>query len=66
MYIYSTAINAKEAEDEASLVLSRLNGFPLDMPVYTITYHRNVEDFKGFKPLKLDASDLPLEHFDLP
>ena len=40
--------------------------FPLDMPVYTITYHRNVENFKGFKPLKLDASDLPLEHFDLP
>ena len=40
--------------------------FPLDMPVYTITYHRNVKDFKGFKPLKLDASDLPLEHFDLP
>ena len=40
--------------------------FPLDMPVYTITYHRNVKDFKGYEPLELDASELPLEHFDLP
>ncbi len=37
VYIYSTAINAKEAEAEAALVLTRLNGFPLDMPVYLDT-----------------------------
>jgi Lyzozyme M1 (1,4-beta-N-acetylmuramidase) len=34
VYIYSTAVNAQEAAEEASLVLSRLNGFPLDLPVY--------------------------------
>ena len=34
MYIYSTAVNAAEAQAEAGLVLSRLNGFPLDLPVY--------------------------------
>ncbi len=34
VYLYSTAVNAKEAQEEASLVLTRLNGFPLDLPVY--------------------------------
>ena len=34
VYIYSTAVNAAEAQAEAGLVLSRLNGFPLDLPVY--------------------------------
>lgn len=34
VYVYSTAVNAAEALEEASLVLSLLNGFPLDMPVY--------------------------------
>ena len=34
VYIYSTAVNALEAQEEASLVLTRLNGFPLDLPVY--------------------------------
>lgn len=34
VYIYSTAVNAKEAQAEAGLVLSRLSGFPLDMPVF--------------------------------
>ena len=34
VYIYSTAVNTAEAQAEAGLVLSRLNGFPLDLPVY--------------------------------
>ncbi len=34
VYLYSTAVNVKEAEEEAGLVLRRLNGFPLDLPVY--------------------------------
>lgn len=34
VYFYSTAVNAKEAEQEARYVLSKLNGLKLDMPVY--------------------------------
>ena len=34
VYIYSTAVNVREARQEAALVLERLNGFPLDLPVY--------------------------------
>ena len=34
VYIYSTAVNVQEAQQEAALVLTRLNGFPLDLPVY--------------------------------
>ena len=37
VYIYSTAVNVREAQEEASLVLTRLNGFPLDLPVYLDT-----------------------------
>lgn len=32
--------------------------FPLDAPVYTITAHRNIKKFKGYKPLKLDTKSL--------
>ncbi len=34
VYVYSTAVNAEEAAEEASFVLSELKGFPLDFPVY--------------------------------
>ncbi len=34
VYVYSTAVNAAEANEEASFVLAMLNGFPLDLPVY--------------------------------
>lgn len=34
VYFYSTAVNAKEAEEEARYVISKLNGLKLDMPVY--------------------------------
>ena len=34
VYIYSTAVNAPEAKEEAAFVLTRLKGFPLDLPVY--------------------------------
>ena len=34
VYFYSTAVNVREAQEEAALVLSLLNGFPLDLPVY--------------------------------
>lgn len=34
VYVYSTAVNAAEAVEEAALVLRSLNGFPLDLPVY--------------------------------
>jgi len=34
VYLYSTAVNVREAQEEAALVLSLLNGFPLDLPVY--------------------------------
>ena len=34
VYFYSTAVNAKEAEEEARYVLSKLNGLTLEMPVY--------------------------------
>jgi len=34
VYIYSTAVNAAEAKEEAALVLSLLNGVSLDLPVY--------------------------------
>lgn len=34
VYLYSTAVNVREAQAEAGLVLTRLNGFPLDLPVY--------------------------------
>jgi len=34
VYLYSTAVNVREAQEEAAFILSRLNGFPLDLPVY--------------------------------
>ncbi len=34
VYVYSTAVNVAESVEEANLILSRLNGFPLDLPVY--------------------------------
>ena len=34
VYIYSTAVNAAEAQEEAAFVLARLKGFPLDLPVW--------------------------------
>ena len=37
VYFYSTAVNRVEAVQEASVVLSRLNGFPLDFPVFIDT-----------------------------
>lgn len=38
--------------------------FSLNEPVYTISLKRNVNEFKGYKPLVLDSSDLPLERFE--
>ena len=37
VYVYSTAVNVREAQQEACFVLTCLNGFPLDMPVYLDT-----------------------------
>ena len=37
VYLYSTAVNVPEAEEEAAFILTQLNGFPLDLPVYLDT-----------------------------
>ncbi len=37
VYLYSTAVNAAEAQEEAAFVLTGLRGFPLDLPVYLDT-----------------------------
>lgn len=37
VYFYSTAINTREAAEEAEFVISTLRGAPLDMPVYLDT-----------------------------
>lgn len=37
VYIYSTAVNAEEAAAEANMVLSLLDGMPLDLPVFLDT-----------------------------
>ena len=37
VYLYSTAVNVREAQEEAAFVLTLLNGVPLDLPVYLDT-----------------------------
>ena len=35
--------------------------FPLNEPIFSLTVRTDPKDFKGYKPLKLDPSILPLE-----